>query len=100
MDINVFQEKKKKKENGRGSRATASYARMMRNEAKWSAMKKNKKKAGEGRREHIVRAREGRGREEGGTSSQMRLYLHFERGGVFVLDRRQTQIMSCDLKCN
>lgn len=36
----------------------------------------------------------------GDTSSQMRLYLHFERGGVFVLDRRQTQIMPCDLKCN
>lgn len=65
--------------------------------------------AREGRCEHIVRARRGvRERESsvvvggvgGGTSSQMRLYLHFKHSGVFVLDRCQTQIMSCDLKCN
>lgn len=61
------------------------------------------KKAREGRCEHIVRA--GRGVRKGagavgGTSSQMQLYLHFKHSGVFVLDRRQTQIMSCDLKCN
>lgn len=98
VDINVFLKKKREEKNCRGSRATASYARM-RNEAKWSAMKKKRQGKVDA---NILSMRRGGGGMAGvgGTSSQMRLYLHFERGGVFVLDRRQTQIMPCDLKCN